>query len=238
MTVEEQNGRDDDLVAAEYVLGVLPAEERAQVSRRIDDDRAFARLVEEWEARLAPMAEGFAPVPPPETVKAALDERLFETAHAARKPGLWESLAFWRGAAVAALLGLVIVGGLALNGSGWRPGEQDSRLRFVASLTHDDSDVRYLAVYDDATRDVALSHVSGERPQGRDFELWAIEGDEPPISLGVIPSGASVHISLSGALGEALRRGAVFAITAEPLGGSPSGAPTGPVVAAGDLRDI
>lgn len=237
MTVEEQNRRDDDLVAAEYVLGVLPAEERSQASRRIDHEPAFARLVEEWEARLAPMADGFEPVLPPDKVKAALDERLFKTAHAARRPGLWENLAFWRGAAVAALLALVVVGGFALNGLGWQPAEQD-KLRFVASLAHDDSDVRYLAVYDDATRDVALSHVSGERPQGRDFELWAIEGDKPPLSLGVIPSGASVHISLSGPLGDALRRGAVFAITAEPLGGSPSGAPTGPVVAAGDLRGI
>jgi anti-sigma-K factor RskA len=32
--------------------------------------------------------------------------------------------------------------------------------------------------------------------------------------------------------------GALFAISLEPEGGSPTGQPTGPVVAAGDLRSI
>jgi anti-sigma-K factor RskA len=35
-----------------------------------------------------------------------------------------------------------------------------------------------------------------------------------------------------------LASGAVFAISVEPAGGSTTGAPTGPVVAAGDLKAI
>ncbi|WP_082143918.1 anti-sigma factor [Nitratireductor soli] len=238
MTTAEHNGperRDDDMVAAEYVLGVLPADERAAAARRIATEPDFARLVDAWEAQFAPMADAFEPAEPPASVKQALDARLFAApAKPADRPGLWSSLALWRGLTVAALLALAAYVGLTYT-SLQQPGDAQ---RFVASLAHDDTDVRYLVIYDGTRRDVALSHVAGERPAGRDFELWAIEGDAPPVSLGVIPAGSSVHLALDENLGKAIDRGAVFAITTEPLGGSPSGAPTGPVVAAGDLREI
>ncbi|EKF20675.1 anti-sigma factor [Nitratireductor pacificus] len=245
MTTAEHNGperRDDDMVAAEYVLGVLPADERASVAQRIATEPDFARLVDAWESRLAPMAEAYQPVEPPAALKQAIDRRLFAaSAPAASRPGLWSSLALWRGLAVAALLALAVYAGLTYTSLPLfqQPGqEQGGAQRLIASLAHDDTDVRYLVIYDGAKRDVALSHVAGDRPAGRDFELWTIEGDAPPVSLGVIPTGSSVHLALSEALGKAIERGAVFAITTEPLGGSPSGAPTGPVVALGDLREI
>ena len=41
-------GSGDDIVAAEYVLGVLPSDERRQASLRIEAEQAFARLVDRW----------------------------------------------------------------------------------------------------------------------------------------------------------------------------------------------
>ncbi|TIW66389.1 MAG: anti-sigma factor, partial [Mesorhizobium sp.] len=55
MTLAEENGPErggDDLFAAEYVLGVLAADERQIASRRIEADAAFARLVDRWEVHL------------------------------------------------------------------------------------------------------------------------------------------------------------------------------------------
>ena len=49
-----------DLLAAEYVLGVLDAAQRREAQARIDRDPAFARLVSEWDARLAPMLDELA----------------------------------------------------------------------------------------------------------------------------------------------------------------------------------
>lgn len=241
MTVADEHGPDrrdeDDLVAAEYVLGVLATDERATAARRIETEADFARLVERWEAQLAPMADAYEPAEAPARVKTAIDASLFGAGPQTSRPGLWSSLAFWRGFAVAALMAFAAY--VALTYTSLPFGAPPvAEQRFVASLAHDDTDVRYLAVYDGTKRDVSLSHVSGARPDGRDFELWAIEGDNPPVSLGIIPVGSSVHVALSQALGEAIDAGAVFAITTEPLGGSPSGAPTGPVVALGDLRDI
>jgi anti-sigma-K factor RskA len=232
MTLAEDNGPErggDDLFAAEYVLGVLAADERQIASRRIEADAAFARLVDAWEVHLSPMAAAYPETEPPIRVKEAIDRRLFATE---ARAGLWSSLAFWRGLAAAAVAALAIYVALPyINPPVATP-------RLVASLAADGSDVKYLVVYDAARRDVGLSLVSGERAVGKDFELWMIEGKNAPVSMGVIPAGQTTHLTVSPAVQQKLTQGAVLAVSLEPSGGSPTGQPTGPVVAAGDLRGI
>ena len=233
------DGGGDDIVAAEYVLGVLPADERRQASLRIEAEQAFASLVDSWEAHFSPLAAGYAEVEAPAGVKAAVDRRLFaggdvSTRAASAAPGLLSSLAFWRTLATAALAALALYIALPfINPPVEAPGE-----RLVASLAADASDVRYLAVYDEGTNIIGLSRVAGQPAQGRDFELWVIEGQQAPVSLGVIPEGESARLPVGDQLRAKMISGAVFAISVEPDGGSTSGAPTGPVVAAGDLRAI
>ena len=228
----EQNG-GEDMLAAEYVLGVLPADERQRAAARIESDPAFAREVDAWELRLSGIAEAYEPVEPPADVKLALDRRLFSgNAAAAPQAGFWSSLAFWRGLTLAAFAALVIA--VAIPYLAPAPGTVGQE-RLVASLAHDDTDVHYFVVYDAARADVGLSHVTGARAEGHDFELWVIEGDNPPASLGVIPVGSNVHLAVTA---DMIESGAIFAISLEPAGGSPTGQPTGPVVAAGDLKSI
>lgn len=231
----EQGG--DDMLAAEYVLGVTPAEERHAVARRIATDLAFARLVDQWEARLSPLSESYSVVTPPASIKTALDRRLFaarDQPAPAAPPSLWQSLALWRGLAAASLVALLFYVAAPFIA----PPEQEPSVRLVASLAAEDSDVRYLAVYDAGRNNVGLSHVSGARAPDRDFELWVIEGDNPPLSVGVVPVGATVHLRVPETIRRVLERDAVLAISLEPVGGSPTGQPTGPVVAVGDLKKI
>jgi anti-sigma-K factor RskA len=236
MTPGEDRAPDaggDDHVAAEYVLGVLPAEERQALARRIETDAGFARLVEAWEARLSPLNSGYDEVSPPTSVKQALDARLFGGGAAAgRKPALLQSLAFWRGLAVASLAAFFIAVAIPLL----KPVTTTPDTRLIAALAGDKTDVRYLAAYDTRSNEIGLSHLAGDRTAGRDFELWIIKGNEPPVSLGVIPAGASVHLAVAPAHRALIGSGALFAISLEPRGGSPTGKPTGPVVASGDLR--
>ena len=240
MTLAEENGPErggDDLLAAEYVLGVLPADERQIASGRIDAETGFARLVDSWEVHLSPMAAAYADVEPPATVKPAIDRRLFSStaaSTAAPSGSLWASLAFWRGLTAAALAALVLYVAVPYV----RPPVVVPQERLVASLAADGSDVKYLVVYDAARRDVGLSLVSGERAAGKDFELWMIEGKNAPVSMGVIPAGQVAHIPVTPAVQQKLAQGAVLAVSVEPTGGSPTGQPTGPVVAAGDLKGI
>lgn len=243
MTLAQDNGQErggDDLVAAEYVLGVLPADERRQASARIDGEPGFARMVDQWEVHLSPLAAGYPEVEAPASVKPAIDRRLFSGTATSPAPsaqgsvGLWASLAFWRGLATAAVAALAIYIAVPYV----NPPAQLPQERIVASLAADGSDVKYMIMYDASTNEIGLSHVAGERGTGKDFELWMIEGNNPPVSMGVIPAGATMKMPVKDDMRRKLAAGAVLAISLEPSGGSTTGQPTGPVVAAGDLRDI
>lgn len=221
----------DELLAAEFVLGGLPAADQAELARRVERDADFAQRVAEWEERLVPMAEGFLPADVPPAVKRALDLRLFGQAPARR--GIWSSLALWRGltgAATAAFL-------LAVSLPGLQPAAPGDRL--AASLTAEGSSVTYLVLYDSATGSVSLAHLSGDPVEGRDFQLWIARGSEAPVSMGVIPAGVSTRVAVTSEQIRALMTNAAhMAISLEPPGGSPTGQPTGPVLAVGDLLDI
>src|SRR6476646_10537086 len=104
---------EDDLLAAELALGVLEGAERTTAVHRATRDRALARLVEEWEQRLAPWAGEIGEVSPSPEV----EERI---SSATARNRLWHSLNFWRGLILAAgafaaagLAGLIAFGAFA-----------------------------------------------------------------------------------------------------------------------------
>lgn len=84
------------------------------------------------------------------------------------------------------------------------------------------------------TGDAVVLRVTGAAPEGQDWELWWIAPGVPPVSLGLLAPGTQRR-RLTG-----LRPGAdiTLAISAEPPGGSPTGQPTGPVLAAGPLAAL
>lgn len=238
MTPGEDRNLDyegDDQLAAEYVIGALSGDERRAAARRVETDLDFARLVDVWQKRLSPLNAGYEEVQPPASLKKALDVRLLDHGRlATQKPGLLQSLSFWRGLATAALVAFLLAVAIPL----FLPTNVTPDMRLVASLTGEKTDVRYLAVYDTRISEILLSHVAGDRAAGHDFELWIIKGNDPPVSLGVIPIGTNAHLAVTPAHRELIRSGALFAISIEPRGGSSTGRPTGPVVASGDLHSI
>lgn len=233
----EREPEGDDVLAAEYVLGVQTAEERAGVQRRVEESRDFAALVDRWEHRFWPLAAEFPEVAPPAGVKAKIDRLLFSSASSARpveRGGFWSSLAVWRTLAIGSLAALAaFVAVPFLN-----PPEPESREQMVASLAAEGSDVHYLVMFDGETGQVGLSHVSGKPATGRDFQLWVIKGTQAPKSIGLVPGGQTARITLPTPIADVMEKGDVFAISLEPAGGSPTGQPTGPVVAAGGLTEI
>jgi anti-sigma-K factor RskA len=228
--------RDDSLLAAEYVIGVLSAEDRKAVEQRMRTDTAFAAQVEAWEVHFSPLADAYNDESPPPAVRQALDRRLFgKDGSRIGASGLWDSLALWRGLAVAALVGLAI----AIAAPLLMPTERAVLGPQLVTLLDGDGNVaRFVAVYDPARERIGLYRIVGETAAGRDFELWVIEGDQPPASLGIIPEGETFSLSPDIALRQKISDGATFAISLEPEGGSPTGVPTGPVVATGSLKRI
>jgi anti-sigma-K factor RskA len=208
--------RDDpDLLAAEYVLGVLPLSQRAGAEARLKTDRDFAQSVTKWEARLSGLNDGFEEAPAPDLMP-RIEARLFGVP-AVRKP-FWRS--WFAGAAVAAALGVAVLVVLpaAPPPTAFTP---------VAVLGADDQPLRYdVAIQGENLR---LSRVAGAAASaGQVHELWLIAGSGAPVSLGLLTADEVTLPVPAGFAG-----GAVLAISLEPEGGSPTGAPTGPVLVTG-----
>lgn len=222
------------VLAAEYVLGLLGPIRRAEAEHRLAEDRAFAADVRFWQDHFAGLDGGFEPVTPPAATFARIERRLFPASRAA---GWWNSLSVWRGLAATgfALAALTVT----LNLMAPAPVDpQRLATQLVAALEQEGSAVRFLALYDGATGTMRLTALSGEAVPEHDYELWAIEPDAVPVSMGVIPVGQRSVLDVAPAIIADFGEGTVLAITLEPLGGSPTGDPTGPVVAQGAAMPI
>ncbi|MEM8813575.1 MAG: anti-sigma factor [Pseudomonadota bacterium] len=224
----------DDALAAEFALGVLDAVERARCTVRIERDPDFAQRVSDWEGRFSGLNESYAAVAPPAAVKARLDTALFPKT-GEPKPGghqsVWQSLMLWRGLALASMIGLATL--VALDPRAPEP--PDPTLRLVASLVQEDGDARFVALYEPETATLRVTLLSGDGPTDRDYELWLLAGDTPPVSLGLVGGSGDAAPSVPADFAPAFEAGAALAISVEPVGGSPGPAPTGPIIALGDI---
>lgn len=98
-TFDHNSLPEDELLAAEYALGVLEGANRATAEQRMARERGFARRVAEWEQRLAPWAAEIPEfVPPPHVWDRIVSALPVQT----QSTGLWQSLAFWREFSLAA----------------------------------------------------------------------------------------------------------------------------------------
>ena len=231
---------EDDVLAGELVLGVLSAPQRAAAQARAESDAQFARRVSAWERRLAPWLSDTAPVAAPAHVWTQIRARLgWQPADAPR--GLWQSLAFWRGAAILASLAAVFAiwtgrpqlqSPVAVVPQATEPGAKR-----VTTLAHDDGSTAWLASVDPAHGTVLMVPVPhAADPQGRVPELWLIPPGRAPRSLGLVSIEKSHTVKVPQDIVTALAAGSVLAITLEPPGGAPAGAPTGPIIAKGAIR--
>ena len=107
---------------------------------------------------------------------------------------------------------------------------------YVADIAADDNSLRLLAVYDPAGATLRITRTAGAALDGRVLELWAIQGDAAPVSLGVLPEDGTASIALPEPYRSA--NGLVLAVSDEPPGGSPTGAPTGAVLAIGQTHEL
>jgi anti-sigma-K factor RskA len=218
-------------LAADHALGLAEGAELERAQRLMETDTAFRAEVEALRRSLAELdATAPEPAPGPEAwrrIEAALDAPP-PPAAVTRRAGFWESLSFWRpaalGAAAAALLLAVGLGAALL-----RPPAQPI---FVAVLQTDEGRAQAVVnAYADGTVTLVPIEQIGI-PQGRIIEVWTLQSREQgPISIGRMDQARTLKLDLS-----RLRRpdaGHLFEMTVEPPGGSPTGRPTGPVLSKG-----
>jgi len=250
---DERDIDEREALAAEYALGVLDDADRRAAEALAARDPSFAAAVERWRAQLAPMVETAAPAAPPaglwDRIEAGIAPKPAETpagtvAAPSSRPGLWSSLAFWRGlsfastAAAAACSALLVLSPPAVPPVPVAPPADPGPIA-TAPLMMEGGAALVAAAYDPAHRRIIVTPTGRyELQPAQALELWIIVGDRAPRSLGVIdPANPQAHV-LPADVRADLAAGAALAVSIEPTGGSPTGAPTGPVVAQGKLTNI
>jgi len=222
-----------DQLAAEYALGTLRGRARERFARAIRSDPVVADAARDWERRLAALAVAVPGITPAPRVWTAIITRL-GLHGAAEEAGLswWQRLGFWRGFALASFAAAMALSVLQLSGPGALPGET-----LVVVLAGPDARPAMIATAARNERVLTMKPVIDADPgPGRTYELWALPEGGAPQSLGVIPRGGVARIPLRSASGEALARIPQLAVSLEPAGGSPTGAPTGPVLFTGRIE--
>ncbi len=225
-------GEDPDVLAAEYALGVLDGAERLGAERRFATDAAFAREVEAWQARLDAFTAEIAAEQPAPHVWAGIAQRL-DASGAVVELRLRRSLALWRTAtatagALAAALALVVV---------WpHPTPAPAPVLTARLAATAKGPTVFVAFYDPGRKAIVLTPASVSSAQDRSPELWLIPTGGKPISLGVAAFENSVQMIPAASLVSV--GSGTLAVSVEPRGGSPTGQPTGPVIATGQLTSL
>lgn len=226
--------RRDDIIAGEYVLGLLSLGDRRKVEARIETDTRFAALVARWEGDLSTFNDDYDEAVPPPGALPAVEKRLFGAPPLsggadATEGGLWNSARFWRWAAFASL---VVAIGAILSAN--LPRETQGGM--VAELTGDGVSVNLLVRYDGPSGRLRFTPVAAGQPEQKSLELWLVEGNAPPVSLGILPQTGDGELTVPPEMRARLVAGTVLAVSVEPFGGSPTGTATGPVIASGTVR--
>jgi anti-sigma-K factor RskA len=218
-----------DALCGEYLLGPLRGPARRRFERALREEPLVAARLRHWEA-FAPRYSAMIETPPPASAWPRLERELGLSRY--RTP--WHRrLSLWRGWAIAATAAALLAIGLQI-------------LPFHLTTTPSFSEVAQLSGAGDAARiSAALSadrktlELRATRPvlagPSQSYELWLIPAEGgAPVSLAVLGS-LDARLALPAAQAARLTRGAKLAVSVEPAGGSPTGAPTGPVVFAGAI---
>ena len=205
-------------LASEYVLGTMKGAARRRFEAYLRADMALRAEVTRWEQHLMPLAARIPPVAPPARVWAQIEASIGAGAYP-RPTGLWGSLAFWRGLALAAAgVAATVLIAVAMQKSAV------SEPTLMAVLAEESNAPR---VYIEQPK-AGLLVVTMIKPwsvnAARSHELWVIAKNGEPRSLGVINSSSDTRI-VRAELDMRLVDGTQFAVSIEPPGGSTSGMP-------------
>jgi anti-sigma-K factor RskA len=240
-----------DALAADYVLGTLPASDRRAVEARLPGDAALRDAVDGWEARLLPLTALAAPVDPsdglwpriagsvrtaPAGAGAATRDASSAPEEAAAGPARrrasragvrwWDSLALWRGLSGGGFAMAAVLAALLLGRGGLSP---TAVPQYLVVLVAPQDQAPGWVVQASTARQVSLIPLATAAvPQGRTLQFWTKGADwRGPVSLGLVQPGQVLRVPLDKL--PPLEPNQLFELTLEPAGGSPLDRPTGPI---------
>jgi anti-sigma-K factor RskA len=108
--------------------------------------------------------------------------------------------------------------------------------QYVALLQRDGGSPAFILTVDAASKNFTVRKVSADAEPGKSFELWLISDRLPqPRSLGVIGGSDFTARPVLADFDAGTINSALYAVTVEPAGGSPSGKPTSAPIYTGRL---
>jgi anti-sigma-K factor RskA len=222
-----------DRLAADYVTGTLRGPARRRFEALLPAHPLLRRAVGEWQSRLIPLTLSVEPEKPPPAVWKRIEARIGGAAKPAAHERRWGQLAFWRGLAAVASVAVISLSVLLAS-----PGPAQPPIVVVLSSTGAAADGAIVAasfvasISGDGRAMVTKPLVNVKLEANRALELWAVPPQGAPRSLGLISAQGTTIVKK----GKVLDNTAALAVSLEPPGGSPTGAPTGPVLWAGKLQ--
>lgn len=211
-------------LAAEYVLGTLRHRARRRFETWMAEEPTVQRQVDFWQRKLSPMLHATTPVQPPPRVWQAIEQRV-QGRPQGTQAGWWR----WLGVAGLACSLMLAVWVVHLQQQAVVPA-------YIAVLNNSEQQPGYVVALDARGHELQLSAL---RPTAlnasQDLELWVIPPTGAPVSLGVLARNGPARVPLLPAQERLLQQAQALAISLEPRGGSPTGAPTGPVLWSGGI---
>lgn len=222
MNYGNQNLRE--LLAGEYVLGLLRGAARRRFERLLIEDARLRAEVTDWEEKFVAWNRGLQPLAPSASVWRRLQSRVETETTLAKVPRL---KAWWSGAAVVAAVVMLVIG-IFLGRSVLAPSPAPA---YVAVMSTAQGQPRWLITVHPRTRRVDMKALANNTPPpGKSYELWMLPGSGKPIAMGLMNTTGSASETVSAGLIAAITSAKGLAISVEPEGGSPTGQPTGPVI--------
>ena len=234
---------EDSLLAAELALGLVEPEKRAAAVRRALADPTFAGAVDRWREDLAALAAEVPEVEPPLALQARIitaitqENQVVSHGDTARR---WRWATATLSALAAVLLATIALDRYATTSSSPAPAPAPRATTTLLTAMLGPAatgGAPNAAIYDSRSGQLRFAAPIAI-PRGRSAELWSIGGDGVPHALGLLVDARARAMTVRIAVRARVVAGATLAISIEPAGGSPGAAPTGPVIATGELAPI
>ena len=205
----------DDLndLAGEYVLGTLAGAERVAFEGRLQRDPAAMRAVAEWALHLQPLADAVTPAIPAPQLWQRIERELGLPAKSKPRAPMW----------IAAAVAAAIVAIAFLFPDLYMKPDVNAVAQLAPPTGGETAFV--VSVLDDQERLLIRASNAPSQPNNA-YELWVVPQTGAPISLGVVEQTGETERDVAENLRPLLAVGGTLAVSLEPVGGSPTGAPT------------
>ncbi|KFC74001.1 hypothetical protein FG93_01692 [Bosea sp. LC85] len=240
-------------LAGEYVLGLLEGADLTAFDQRLETDPDLAAAVERWRVHFAAIDATAKPIGPPAELWSRIEIELAKVAQqaapassssaapvsspiqasrstpatASHLSDWWNSLFVWRSAALAGALATIVLAAGLLGAL-----DRARRQPVMVAVLLTEASVAAAVVNTFADGRVEMVPLQAIHvPEGKALEIWTLwDRAVGPRSVGLIERARSTHLRLDQL---PLGKDQLFEITLEPATGSPTGRPTGPVIAKG-----